>query len=66
VSIYEVVAGSRNGGSDLIDPVCQMRVDPLAAASQLAHGGRTYYFCSPGCARTFAAQAERSGGSTWT
>jgi adenylate cyclase len=66
VSIFEVVAGSRNEGSDLIDPVCQMRVDPLTAASQMAHGGRTYHFCSPECARTFAARAERSGGSTWT
>ena len=66
VSIFEVVATSRHLGSDLVDPVCQMRVDPLTAASQLAHGGQTYLFCSPECARAFAAQVGASGGSTST
>jgi adenylate cyclase len=60
VSIFEV-ATSRQLGSDLIDPVCQMRVDPLTAASQLAHCGRTYLFCSPECARAFAAQVGHPG-----
>ena len=64
VSVFEVMVANRAGESEPIDPVCQMRVDPLTAASQLAHGGRTFYFCSPECARTFATQAERSGGST--
>lgn len=66
VSIFEVVAARRKGQAEPIDPVCQMRVNPLTAASQLTHGGRTYHFCSAACARTFATQAERSGGSTWT
>jgi class 3 adenylate cyclase/YHS domain-containing protein len=66
VSIFEVVATSQDRRSDLVDPVCQMRVDPLTAASQLAHGGRTYLFYSPECARAFAAQVGASGGSTWT
>jgi class 3 adenylate cyclase len=66
VSIFEVVATSRQLGSDLVDPVCQMRVDPLTAASQLAHGGQTYLFCSPECARAFAAQVGAFGGSTST
>jgi adenylate cyclase len=66
VSIFEVVAASRHPGGDVVDPVCRMRVDPLTAASQLAHGGRTYLFCSPECARAFAAQVAASAGSTWT
>jgi class 3 adenylate cyclase len=67
VSIFEVVvAARRNERADLIDPVCQMRVDPVTTAAQLTHGGRTYHFCSPECARTFAARVERSGGATWT
>jgi adenylate cyclase len=67
VRIFEVVvAGRRNEGTDLIDPVCQMRVDPVTTAAQLTHGGRTYHFCSPECARTFATRVEGPGGSTWT
>jgi class 3 adenylate cyclase/YHS domain-containing protein len=67
VSIFEmVVAVRRAEQADLIDPVCQMRIDPVTTAAQLTHQGRTYHLCSPDCARTFAAWVERSGGSTWT
>jgi adenylate cyclase len=67
VRIFEVVvAGRRNEGTDLIDPVCQMRVDPVTTAAQLTQGGRTYHFCSPEWARTFATRVEGPGGSTWT
>jgi adenylate cyclase len=65
VSVLEVVAAERDARDELIDPVCQMRVDPVSAASQQSHGGRTYVFCSPACARTFAAQVELRGGATW-
>jgi class 3 adenylate cyclase/YHS domain-containing protein len=61
VSIFEVMAAHQHVRGELIDPVCQMRVDPATAASQLSHGGRTYLFCSPACARTFVAQAELRG-----
>jgi class 3 adenylate cyclase len=64
VAIFEVVVAARH--ADLIDPVCQMRIDPVTSAAQLTHAGRTYHFCSPECARTFASRIERSGGSTWT
>jgi class 3 adenylate cyclase/YHS domain-containing protein len=64
VSIFEVVvAARRNEVVDLIDPICRMRVDPVTAAAQLIHGGRTYHFCSPECARTFVTVVERSDGS---
>jgi Cu+-exporting ATPase len=37
------------------DPVCGMKIDPASAAAKRDFGGRTYYFCSEGCARQFDA-----------
>jgi Cu+-exporting ATPase len=36
------------------DPICGMVIDKATALS-LERGGRTYYFCSGGCQRTFAS-----------
>ncbi len=44
------------------DPVCGMDVDPkkaLAAGLTSAHKGRTYYFCSADCKKTFDKDPER-------
>lgn len=41
------------------DPVCGMTVDPATAAGHVAHGGQTYYFCSPRCMEKFRANPER-------
>lgn len=38
-----------------VDPVCHMDVDPTTAALHAVHAGATYYFCSEGCLRRFAA-----------
>jgi P-type Cu+ transporter len=35
------------------DPVCGMKVKPDQAAGSTNHGGKTYYFCSPGCLEKF-------------
>jgi Cu+-exporting ATPase len=35
------------------DPVCGMRVDPGSPAARVEHGGRTFHFCSSGCAERF-------------
>ncbi|HXM95906.1 MAG TPA: heavy metal translocating P-type ATPase [Candidatus Dormibacteraeota bacterium] len=35
------------------DPVCGMTVDPSKATAQVAYNGKTFYFCSSGCARRF-------------
>lgn len=40
-------------GSDHIDPVCGMTVDPLTAAAKGEFQDQTYYFCSIGCAGKF-------------
>jgi uncharacterized membrane protein YraQ (UPF0718 family) len=35
------------------DPVCGMIVDSESAVAKREHGGKTYYFCNPGCAKAF-------------
>src|ERR1700733_8910898 len=40
------------------DPVCGMRVGRERAAAQAEHAGRTYYFCSAGCAAKFRLEPE--------
>jgi P-type Cu+ transporter len=41
-----------------IDPVCGMKVDPAKAADTADHNGKTYYFCSKGCAVKFRANPD--------
>lgn len=36
-----------------IDPVCGMSVDTQTARFAADYEGQTYYFCSPGCMRSF-------------
>src|ERR1700693_4406744 len=42
-----------------IDPVCGMSVDPSTAKEKMDHKGTTYYFCSPGCKQSFAADPAK-------
>ena len=37
------------------DPVCGMSVDPKTAPAKSEYMGQTYYFCNPGCKKTFDA-----------
>jgi Cu+-exporting ATPase len=37
------------------DPVCEMSLEPSAAATSVDHEGQTYYFCSSHCAQIFMA-----------
>ena len=41
------------------DPVCGMEVSPEQAAATSEYEGQTYYFCSPGCKRTFDANPQQ-------
>jgi len=43
------------------DPVCGMEVDPKRAAATRTAMGRTFYFCSLGCAKAFDADPHRYG-----
>jgi YHS domain-containing protein len=42
-----------------IDPVCDMDVTPETAAGTSEYNGTTYYFCSPGCKRSFDKDPEK-------
>jgi P-type Cu+ transporter len=45
------------------DPVCGMKVQPEKAAATVEHGGRTWYFCAPGCAKKFQANPGQYDGA---
>jgi len=36
-----------------IDPICKMNVDEKTAKWTSDYLGKKYYFCAPGCKRTF-------------
>jgi Cu+-exporting ATPase len=42
-----------------MDPVCGMTVDPKKSPGKFEHSGKTYYFCSPGCAQKFANDPDK-------
>jgi YHS domain-containing protein len=41
------------------DLVCGMTVDSETAAHKSEYEGQMYYFCSPGCKRSFDREPER-------
>jgi YHS domain-containing protein len=43
----------------VIDPVCGMEIDAEAAAGKSEYKGQTYYFCAPGCKRSFDKDPEK-------
>jgi adenylate cyclase len=58
----ELVAAIRAGdtvGPLVVDPVCQMAVDPDRAAGRLTYDGTDYFFCALGCAGAFARHPDR-------
>jgi len=42
-----------------IDPVCGMDVDEKTAVHTTVHEGKTYYFCAPGCKRSFDKEPQK-------
>lgn len=42
-----------------IDPVCGMSVDIETAQWTSEYNGVTYYFCAPGCKRSFDSDPEK-------
>jgi class 3 adenylate cyclase/YHS domain-containing protein len=60
VEIFAAVRTTEEGGTELtVDPVCRMAVDPQRAAGRLVFEGQAYFFCSLGCAGSFARHPER-------
>ncbi len=43
----------------MIDPVCQMAVDPDHAAGRLVYRDTAYYLCALACAGHFARHPDR-------
>ena len=37
----------------MLDPICDMTVEPASAAGKLGFDGETYYFCSVHCQKLF-------------
>ncbi len=44
------------------DPVCGMECDEKKAVAKSVCKGKTYYFCAPGCKKTFDANPEKYTG----
>ena len=42
-----------------IDPVCGMEVETATAQWKTDYNGTTYYFCGPGCKRSFEKDPEK-------
>ncbi len=45
--------------STVHDPVCHMDIDPETAAGTSEYNGKTYYFCSLGCKKSFDKAPEK-------
>ena len=58
VALYELVHADDEHAAFAVDPVCRMQVEAVHAAATVAHGGKTYRFCSKHCAQTFSASPE--------
>jgi len=42
-----------------IDPICKMKVDEKTAKLKSEYEGKTYYFCAPGCKKTFEEDPKK-------
>ena len=42
-----------------MDPICGMTVNEKTAQLKSEYDGQTYYFCSPGCKRSFDKEPQK-------
>lgn len=42
-----------------IDPACKMEVDEKTTEHKSEYQGKAYYFCTPGCKKTFDEDPEK-------
>jgi YHS domain-containing protein len=42
-----------------VDPICKMEVDEKSARFVTEYHGKKYYFCAPGCKKTFEDNPEK-------
>ena len=43
----------------VVDVVCKMEIDEKTAKWKSEYKGKTYYFCAPGCKKTFDKEPEK-------
>ena len=49
-----------------LDPVCGMTVNEKTAQLKSEYDGQAYYFCSPGCKRSFDREPQKYAGKSAT
>lgn len=49
----QIAVEQDDGDLERLDPVCLMDVDPATARWRSEYAGRTFFFCSPGCKKSF-------------
>ena len=49
-----------------MDPICGMTVNEKTAQLKSEFDGQTYYFCSPGCKRSFDREPQKYAGKSAT
>jgi adenylate cyclase len=59
VEIFAVVRRDEDADHLVVDPVCQMAVDPERAVGRLMLEGSAYYFCSLSCVAAFSQNPQR-------
>ncbi len=59
VEIFAVVRMDEDADHLVVDPVCQMAVDPERAVGRLMLEETAYYFCSLGCVAAFSENPQR-------
>jgi adenylate cyclase len=59
VEIFAVVRMDEDASHLVVDPVCQMAVDPERAVGRLVLEGSAYYFCSLSCVAAFSQNPQR-------
>lgn len=56
--VFELVVDAGSEGQ-VVDPVCQMRIDRARAVGRVRHRGREHWLCSIECAAAFTAAPDR-------
>ena len=59
IEIFAVAQIGEDADQLVVDPVCQMAVDPERAVGRLLVDGSTHHFCSLGCVAAFAQNPQR-------
>jgi YHS domain-containing protein len=58
-SIEEAIPTIEERPAEATDPACGMRVEIPTSRHSTEYGGETYYFCGPGCKRTFEGEPPK-------